>query len=159
MNPKKASEHIATTAEITGQDEELVKAITDYYWTELRKVVVSLKAPNIIVTGLGTFKIKPWKIKQVEQEYSNYVAAFTKRKKLGKLTFQQFAIMKEAEEKLAKIKNIQKMLDEDVVKKQELKKRRHEYNENLDKQKKDPGGDDQLPVQEGLHREDSSGET
>ena len=159
MNPKKASEHIITTAEITGEDEELVKAVVDFYWSELRKVIVNLKAPNIIVNGLGTFKIKDWKIKTVEQKYSNYVEAFTKRKDKGKLTFQQFATLKDDEERLAKIRNIQKLLDADVVKKQELKKRRHEYNASLEKQKKNTGGDDQLPIQEGLHREDSSGET
>lgn len=133
MFPKKAKDHIATTAEKLEYSEELVEAVITFYWENIRKCLTELKGTDINVHKLGVFKIKHWKIDKVEKLYKTYIAAFKRDKKL---TFQRMTIMKENQAQLAKIKDLKKMLKENKLKKEQVKIRRYGPKKNLGKQKK-----------------------
>lgn len=157
MIPKKAKEFIKPTVEITGESEELVKAVIELYWSKLKKSLSDLKAPNIIVNGLGTFKLKTWKIDEYEKEQNDYLKHHKTKKR--DVNFQTFAIIKELESKLEKVAKVKELIQQDVLKKEEVKRRRYGTKNNLDKPQEDTGGDDKLSIQKGVCGEDSKRET
>lgn len=76
MRPTKAKKFIPEVAAENELPEELVTAIINFYWQEVRKSLSGLKHSRVHVTNLGDFVIKHWKldekIKKLEQfEESN----------------------------------------------------------------------------------------
>ena len=62
MRPIKAKEFIPKVADQTGVNEELVAAVINFYWQEVRKSLSGLKHSRVHVTNLGDFVIKHWKL-------------------------------------------------------------------------------------------------
>lgn len=132
MLPKKASEHIKPTALELEVSEDLVQDITAFYWNEVRKAVVDLKSHNIYVENLGTFKIKHWKLDEVEQNYRLMIERLQKRQETGTVTFQRFSIMKDLQAQVDKIQGIRSGWQKDEDKKQQVKQKRNESKANMD---------------------------
>lgn len=126
MIPKKASNFILPTAKATDSSEELVKAVTSFYWTEVRKSLIEMRGHNIFVEGLGTFRVKHWKIPEVEAKYAGMLGRYQEMAETNKLTFQRFAIKKEIEIRLERVQRLQKMIDADKIKKEQVKQKRDE---------------------------------
>jgi hypothetical protein len=135
--PKKAEEHIKPTAEVLGVSEDLVQDITSFYWTDVRKALVDLKGPNIHIENLGTFKIKHWKLDEIEANYKYMIERYQERQETRSMSFQRFSIMKDLENQVDKIQNVRKGLAAEETKKQQVKERRDEYKKNMDSQKTD----------------------
>ena len=137
MLPKKANEVIPKTALETGVSEELVDDIVSYYWAEVRKCLVDMKADQINVIGLGIFRIKHWKIEDTREKYKAYLTRYQKLADEHKLNFQQFAIQKEIETRLAKLDNMLLMVEKNKLKKQSIKLKRNELDSKLNQENQD----------------------
>lgn len=115
---------IKPTAEKTGTSEELVQDITSFFWTEVRRSVVEMRGHNVFVESLGTFRVKSWKVPEAIQEYERRVADYEKKIE-EKVSFQKFAILKELQSRLNVLVNVQKMIQQDEEKKQQVKNKRN----------------------------------
>jgi hypothetical protein len=134
LNPKKPKEFIKLTADKLNVDEDLVNDITSFFWKDLRKALVDLKSPNIKVNGMGTFTIKDWKLKEVQDTYKRYLQRFGNQEDA---TFQRFAVIRDIQARLDKVENMQKMVDENLAKKKDKKIKRNEFETNMDTPKTD----------------------
>lgn len=146
MNPKKPKDLIAPTCAVTDADEDLVEAITSFYWTEVRNTLVEMRASNIHIEGLGIFGVKRSKIPLLQEKYTAMLKKYERLKEENKMTFQRFAIMKDLEVRLAKIEKLKGFVETEDLRKLEARKKREAYNKNnLEKQKPDTSG---LPEQD-----------
>ena len=127
MVPKKTKDFIAPTAEATGVSEDLVKDLVGFYWGEVRKALVDMKGPIIVVEAIGTFQVKHWKIPELIAKYDKYLAKYKGLAQENKLDFRQFAIQKEIELKKEKAVKLKEMVDIDAERKKLVKQKRDEY--------------------------------
>lgn len=134
MNPKKSSDIIKPTAQSTGVSEQLVSDLTSFYWKDVRKALVNLKFPNISIDSLGTFKAKHWKIPEVEEKYNMYINKLKEHQDKDQMTFQRFSVLKDIELRLSKVTELKIMIEEELVKKKQVKEKRYG---NLDTPKTD----------------------
>ena len=133
MHPKKYKEFIPIVAEESNVNQQLVNDLVNFYWKDIRKMLSGCEAHNIIVNGLGTFKIRPWKIKQVKERYEETINRYKTIMDSGqKVTLQKFSMVKEAENRLAKINNIERMLQEDEQKRKQVIKKRYDKESDED---------------------------
>lgn len=75
MLPKRPKEFIAPTAKKLDASEELVTDVIDYYYSELRKALTTLKAPRIRVLELGVFRAIPNRVNQVIEKHTGILIA------------------------------------------------------------------------------------
>ena len=123
MNPKK-SEHII--ALMDEPDKQLISTLISYYWKDMRKTLSGCVSNNIIIEGLGTFKAKPWKLPEVIKKTECIVAKYKNIVETQiPVTYRVFSILKEYEEKLEKLKALQGLIDEDKLKKEQIKQKRN----------------------------------
>ena len=132
MVPKKSREFIKPTAQITETDPELVQDFTDFYWKEVRKALVEMKAHNIYVDSLGTFKVKTWKLQETREKYSEMINRYKPTQETGEISFQKFSIMKDLQSRVDRIQELEKMIQADEDKKQQVKNKRNESKTNMD---------------------------
>ena len=120
MRPRKAKEMIPEVATKLALQKDLVEAVIDYYWQEVRKSLSGLKHQRIHLTNLGDFTIKHWnideKIKKLEQWEEN-----NKQKGLQQIT----ARFKTAEG-LYDLNNIKKIIEEEDQRKEFIKLHKNE---------------------------------
>ena len=147
MNPRKPSYFLKLTAEQLGVSEELVKDIIDMYWEDVRKALSELKHHSIYVVGLGTFKIKHWKLDEKKVEYCRMLASNNGN------SFKKMAMKTELEERVEKFMVLQEMLFENN-KERKLKRtiRYAKINSDLEKQVSNTGGGNELNSEEGIGR-------
>jgi nucleoid DNA-binding protein len=123
------TKHSFLFPEIADENEvsvNLVKEFVTFYWKEIRKKLSNAEGPNIIVHGLGTFRVKPWKVPEVMLEYENTIKKYKKIIDSGdRISFQKFAILKDNENRLKQLQNLQSMLQEDHQKKKKIKEKRN----------------------------------
>lgn len=62
LKPTKAKTFIPEVVTQTGVPEEVVNAILNFYWQEVRKSLSGLKHSRVHLTNLGDFVIKHWKL-------------------------------------------------------------------------------------------------
>ena len=126
MIPKKHSLLFPEIADKHNLSEHLIKEFVTFYWKEIRKKLSNAEGQNIVVHGLGTFKVKPWKLPEVILEYEN---AIKKHKRIidsgDRISFQKFAILKDNENRLKQLQDLQQMLQEDQHKKSKIKEKRN----------------------------------
>ncbi len=64
MRPTKAKEFIPQVAGETGLHEEVVTAVLNFYWQEVRRSLSGLKHSRVHITNLGDFVTKHWKLEE-----------------------------------------------------------------------------------------------
>lgn len=127
MIPKKYSEIIKPLAEELNVNEQLIAHVVEAYWKEVRRSLVNCKGNNIVVAGLGTFIAKPWKVKEVMENYKTTVNRYKETIDAGvKISFQKFAHMKDSETRIDILQNLTKMIADDEVKRKNKKKLKYE---------------------------------
>ena len=136
LNPKKSKELIKPTSEITSFSEDTVSTVISFYWSEIRKSLSHLKHSRVHLTNLGDFKIKYWKVDEKIQSLENWEET-NKQKGLQQIT----ARFKTAES-LYELKNLKKIIEEEIQRKEFIKlhktkanvKSKKKHNKNLEKQ-------------------------
>ena len=115
LRPRKAKTLIPDVAKLLNTSSDLIEDVINYYWTEVRKNLSSLKHQRIHITNLGDFVIKHWKIDDkilmLEQWEEN-----NKQKGLQQMT----ARFKTAEH-LFELNVIKKLIDEETQRKEFIK--------------------------------------
>jgi hypothetical protein len=138
--PKKPTEFYKKTAEENNVSEELVADLISFYWKEVRRVMSNCEAHNVIVEGLGTFKVKYWKIKEVLLKHENILNKYKIDVEAGeKISFYKFSILKDVQENMNKILELEKMIEADNLKKQSVKQKR--YDQKVKNNLEEPGAD------------------
>lgn len=131
MRPRKAKTLIPDVAKLLNTSSDLIEDVINYYWTEVRKNLSSLKHQRIHITNLGDFVIKHWKIDDkilmLEQWEEN-----NKQKGLQQMT----ARFKTAEH-LFELNVIKKLIDEETQRKEFIKLHKKVGNEPKRKHNKD----------------------
>jgi nucleoid DNA-binding protein len=123
--PKKATELFKPVAEQTGANENLVQDLVSFYWTELRKTIVDLKAPNINISQLGTFKVKPWRVTKVITKYTEMIEVYKQKTPETEMSFQRFTILKDLENRLVKLRALEVLVEEEKSKRQQVRSKRY----------------------------------
>lgn len=137
MNPKKAKHYIKPTAERMDVSEKLVDNVVSFYWAAVRRALTELESPSITVVNFGTFKIKPGSVKKLNDKYQSYIDNLNP----DNLTFQKHAIYNVAKDRLKRLENIQRDLDEEVERKKEKKQLKEKYvtNKTMETPREDSG--------------------
>lgn len=120
MLPKSSKHYIQPTAETLEIDALLVEEAVSFYYSTLRKALSDLKCHNIQVENLGSFKAK-------KKELPKLVAKYTKH--LSVLNVETLKAMRtkiDVEEKLEKVRGLQKQIRDDNVRKMEFFKKKEE---------------------------------
>lgn len=108
-------------------NKNLVSDLISFYWKDVRNALSDCKGANIIVEGLGTFRAKSWKLDEIieenEKKRDRYKAIVDSQ---NPITFQKFAILKEYEDKLEKLYALREKLEQDKLKKEQVKQKRNE---------------------------------
>lgn len=131
LRPRKAKTLIPDVAKLLNTSSDLIEDVVNYYWTEVRKNLSSLKHQRIHITNLGDFVIKHWKIDDkilmLEQWEEN-----NKQKGLQQMT----ARFKTAEH-LFELNVIKKLIDEETQRKEFIKLHKKVGNEPKKEHNKD----------------------
>jgi hypothetical protein len=72
LNPKKAKTLYSEVSTDLNLDENLVKDVLDFYWSDLRKQMANLTSPRLDVINLGTFEVMPKTLEKCIEAYQEY---------------------------------------------------------------------------------------
>ena len=123
MLPKNSKHFIQPVSEELGYDSELVQDVITFYYEELKKTLTDLEFHNIQVEELGLFKAKKDQLPKLYMKYKKQSEALEDPE-----TFQKMTIKKSIEDKLEKVKALQKIIHEDTKRKAEFIKKKNEKN-------------------------------
>lgn len=122
MNPKKAKELIKPTAAELRFSEPLVTDATEFFWEELRRTLSELRAPDVYVPGMGTFKASGKKLVKVRETYK----AMLEKMELD--TFKKYSDRQKIEKKLTSIEDVFAMMRDSIDKKKNVRESRNGKN-------------------------------
>jgi hypothetical protein len=151
--PKKAKDFRKQTAEDTGYSKDLVNSFLDFYWERVRKELSDLVYPKILIPGLGTFRIKHWKLDETKEHYEQILNRVEGN-------FHKYAMFKDITDKVQKIEAIKNELLKEKIRldnKKTLRKNESIKN-NMDEEVSDMGGIQEQNIQEKQNRETVQGE-
>jgi len=134
MLPKNSKHYIKPTADKLDISTDLVDDAVSFYYSGLRKVLHEMKGPNIQVENLGSFKVKQSELSKLTDKFNRHLNV------LKPETFRQMAVKKNIETKLKKVTNLQKIIDEEKVRKQNFMKTKNEQR-NAKQNMEQPEGD------------------
>ena len=145
MIPKKHKDILRKLIEEKGYDKSFTEDAVSFYWSEVRKSLSELAAPSITVRKLGIFQIKDWKVDEFIESYRRHLEIHEG------LTFREFKYRRQMENQYNNFIKLKQDLAECEKKKQEVKNKRTEYenNKTLGQPGQDNGGADEQRLQEG----------
>ena len=147
MIPKKAKDFRKQTAEDTGYSKDLVNSFLDFYWERVRKELSDLVYPKILIPGLGTFRIKHWKLDETKEHYEQILNRVEGN-------FHKYAMFKDITDKVQKIEAIEAELLKEKIRLTNKKTLRKNENikEDMGEQVSDMGGIQEQDIQEQQNR-------
>lgn len=123
MRPKKAKEFIKPTALKMDLSESMIEDIVSFYWSAIQKALSNIESASVTVASLGIFKVRIKNIKKLQARYTKYL----ENTNIESMTFNKHSVKKIAEFKLERITIIEKELEEQRKKKEEIKLKRAKY--------------------------------
>lgn len=124
MRPTKAKEFIPEVAAETEQSEELVTAVINFYWQEVRKSLSGLKHSRVHVTNLGDFVIKHWKLDEKITKLERF-EEYNRQKGLQQMTARFKTV-----ETLFDLKSLKSIMDEEKQRAEFIKLHKKKTNES-----------------------------
>jgi hypothetical protein len=123
MNPVKFKEVISETAQRLEQPPQVVAAVLQCYFKDLRAAVTNLSHPRIQVLNLGSFQLKPSTIQK------KLVSKKERLEKLDGSPSQHRLLKEELREQVAVIEQVLSIMETEKQRKQQFKQNRnsHEY--------------------------------
>lgn len=115
MNPKKVKTLIKETADNLDIPEGYAKDAISFFWQELRRDLSSLNNPKIFVKGLGTFQTRYDRVKDAIKDYQRFVDNYQPK------TFRQHGMINHKKNRLQKLIEIQKFMEEEYQREKDLK--------------------------------------
>lgn len=147
MNPRKAKELLPKISEDTGLDLQLLKDLTDFYWDNIHRELVSLEHNHVMIKYLGTFSIRSEDI--LNKTISKYERMVYKARKDPPKTMVRFAIYKNNERRIEKLQKLLENHLTEKVKKKEIKQLRNDVRktkEDMGGAEPDSGGGEELRI-------------
>ena len=153
MIPKKAKDFRKQTAEDTGYSKDLVNSFLDFYWEKVRKELSDLVYPKILIPGLGTFRIKHWKLDETKEHYEQILSRIEGN-------FQKYAMFKDVSDKVQKIEAIKSELLKEKIRLDNKKtlRKNESIKDNMDEEVSDMGRIQEQDIQEKQNRDSLQGE-
>lgn len=71
MNPKKHKNLLKDLHEDLGLDQDFVNAVMDFYWSSVRKTIITVAYPRINIENLGIFEVKLKTLQKTMFKYEN----------------------------------------------------------------------------------------
>ena len=119
MNPRNHKEFRKDIANEVGVHENVVDDFIAFYYSKVRKALSSLEHPNILIDGLGTFKVRKSRLSK---------SIKIQKSKLGDLcnnTYTGYERKIALEERIILMENMMGMIDTNLKNKKEFKKERN----------------------------------
>lgn len=120
MIPKKSSQLYKELAEEINVPVELVEDLIQSYYNNIRNNLTGLTHPRINVEGLGQFVARPGLVKKSIQRYTKALESHDTS------TFKAYYNKKMLEEKVECLENLDKMINEQDLKKKKFKEDKDE---------------------------------
>jgi hypothetical protein len=139
LNPKKPKEFFAPVAETFNINEQLVIDIVGAYWKDVKQAMLKGLSPNIVLEGLGTFKAKPWRLPETIAKYErihNKYKTLTDDPETA--SFQKFTILKETEQRLTILNELQVKINLESDKQKQIKHKRYVGKTQKDMEEQSP---------------------
>lgn len=108
MNPLKTKTLYKQVAEELGVSEDMVEAVAEHYWKELRRVMSTGENFNILVPKFGTFTASRPKIADLMNKYKGF------SKNLVPNTFAKKRILEDMTKKLTMLENVKAQADNNL---------------------------------------------
>jgi 4-alpha-glucanotransferase len=120
MIPKKSNQLYKELAEEINVPVELVEDLIQSYYNKIRNNLTGLTHPRINVEGLGQFVARPGLVKKSIQRYKKALDSHDTS------TFKAYYNKKMLEDKVECLENLEKIIDEQELKKQKFKQDKYE---------------------------------
>lgn len=120
MKPLKKKDLVEMTAEDLGLGIEITEAAVDCYWKELLGAVRNMKHLNIKIVEIGELRIARSKLDRAEENVNKLITKYP----------EGHWMRDHAEEKLDGVLRMKEMRDQEYKKREDLNKRRSEYEQN-----------------------------
>lgn len=115
LRPRKSKTLLPEVAKEVNMSEDIVKAITDFYWQEVRKSLTGLKHARVHVTNLGDFAFKSWKLDEKIEQLETFKENFKQR------GLQETVTRFRTDEKLFDLKAMKEKIQEEQQRKDFIK--------------------------------------
>ena len=143
MNPKKANDIFKTVIKDQSLDPNMVTDLMNFYWSEVRRAITDIPHPRININNLGVFEIRKIPLENTIKRYERF------RNKIPVNEFKKYTLYSKISNRIATLERAYKLLNEGLEKKTKIKVLRYEqYNQSLEAQRSNPGGDQEQSVQE-----------
>jgi len=140
LTPKRHKDIIKDIIKEHDIDETFLDNAASFYWKDVRIKLADLENPRIFINKLGTFHIKIKKLEEYLRDFGSYVAS------MKDIVYASDEKKKSMKDYYKLLQNIKWQVDRDEKKKQTIRKKQHERKKTtgpLEKQKPDPGGDEE----------------
>lgn len=143
LNPKKPKDLYAPVANEFNVTEKFVAELIEHYWKDVKQAMLKGLSPNIILEGLGTFKAKSWRLPETIAKYErihNKYKILTDDPETA--SFQKFTILKETEQRLNILNELQVKINQESEKQKQIKHKRYvgKTKKDMGEQSSDMGG-------------------
>lgn len=154
MNPKRVKDFYKPTAEQLDVSKEYVEDAIQMYWKEVRKAITEMKYHAIKVDGLGTFKVKHWKLPEMKEKFQKIISCN------DGTSFRKMSIKSDYEKMILMVEHLETTVKEEQLRQQSIKDKRNEKVSNhLEEQVSDTRGLPKQDSEERSGREDLPKET
>lgn len=76
MNPKKFKNILEEISQDVDCDKQLIGDVMDFYWSNVRKSILTVAYPRINIESLGMFRLKPKVLQKTILKYKISMAGF-----------------------------------------------------------------------------------
>lgn len=125
MKPVHWKELVKKTAQQLNLPESQVKEIVLWYWKYYRTEMAKLERTKVIMPGLGTFYIKPWKLKRRLVELRQSIR--TTQNHGGNL--KKWKICENYRQEFIRVKALHDIFDGEIKRKEKIRKKQNEMRE------------------------------
>ena len=105
MLPKSSKHFIQPTAEELNYNKTLVEDVISFFYEDVRRTLVEMRGPNLLIENLGSFKVRTNKIPKLINNYKKHLET------LDQNEFVQVAIIRSVNERLEKVLKLKQIID------------------------------------------------
>ena len=119
MNPKKHKNLLKDLHEDLGLDQDLVTSAMDFYWSNVRKTIISVAYPRINIENLGIFEVKLKTLQKTIFKYENSL------QKLANANFAEYPRYENMKKRLDILENTREVILTERQRKKQIKTDRY----------------------------------
>lgn len=119
MNPKKPKTLLTNLSEDLNIDSSLVNDVIDFYWSNVRKNVISVSYPKINIENLGVFELKWKKLNETIEKYKNRLSL------IGDLNFARFSKYQYTLDRIQILEKAKEVMVQELERKKSIKTERY----------------------------------